>query len=591
MKCPSCGGELRFEPSNGMLQCSYCASSFDPGDPAFAALVQSAEEQPAFGQEAAGQVPQMQPQSQVQVQPQAQVPVQDQSQMQAQSQAVSNSDQTKPQEEEGEPRQELDMVLYTCPNCGGTLYSVEESINAFCSFCGSQVMLQSRFAKMKAPAAVIPFQIDKERCKTLFSEKVKKAFFAPKELKDPGCLDNFRGIYMPYYIYNIRCQGPFQFSGKRVYMTGDYEITETYNCVSTIDAHYFGLSYDGSAAFDDSISEVIAPYDTKKMYKFNPAYLTGFYADMADVPSSVYVNDAGGFARESIYNVIDKMVPEFSAITPLPGTKESIPLYMREKDIDTAFFPVWFLSYKNKNRVAYAVVNGQTGKVSCDLPVDKFKFLLFAFLLAIPLYLVMMIIPTFMPQTMLGIIQVLGIIGAIMTLVMVKKAVDSDQKKEDKGFQYKYGSPVNEKKEKKKIGKQYTIMRVVIAVFVIFFGIQLLPFIGFAVSLLTGVIGFNIFSGAVQTVIIFALIITAIKKAKLLKNKNVMIAGGLLLCAASLIGTVLTAAGAANDMFYYTAAALIGTGVVLNFIGILDIFEVLLTRPLPQLNREGGEMW
>ena len=591
MKCPSCGGELRFEPSNGMLQCSYCASSFDPGDPAFAALVQSAEEQPAFGQEAAGQVPQMQPQSQVQSQPQAQVPVQDQSQMQAQSQAVSNSDQTKPQEEQGEPRQELDMVLYTCPNCGGTLYSVEESINAFCSFCGSQVMLQSRFAKMKAPAAVIPFQIDKEKCKSLFSEKVKKAFFAPKELKDPGCLDNFRGIYMPYYIYNIRCQGPFQFSGKRVYMSGDYEITETYNCVSTIDAHYFGLSYDGSAAFDDSISEVIAPYDTKKMYKFNPAYLTGFYADMADVPSSVYVNDAGGFARESIYNVIDKMVPEFSAITPLPGTKESIPLYMREKDIDTAFFPVWFLSYKNKNRVAYAVVNGQTGKVSCDLPVDKFKFLLFAFLLAIPLYLVMMIIPTFMPQTMLGIIQVLGIIGAIMTLVMVKKAVDSDQKKEDKGFQYKYGSPVNEKKEKKKIGKQYTIMGVVIAVFVIFFGIQLLPLIGFASALLTGVIGFNIFSGAVQTVIIFALIITAIKKAKLLKNKNVMIAGGLLLCAASLAGTVLTAIGAANDMFYYSAAALIGTGVILNFIGILDIFEVLLTRPLPQLNREGGEMW
>ena len=79
MKCPSCGGELQFEPSNGMLQCSYCASSFDPGDPAFAALVQSAEEQPAFGQEAAGQVPQMQPQSQVQAQPQAQVPVQDQS--------------------------------------------------------------------------------------------------------------------------------------------------------------------------------------------------------------------------------------------------------------------------------------------------------------------------------------------------------------------------------------------------------------------------------------------------------------------------------------------------------------------------------
>ena len=194
---------------------------------------------------------------------------------------------------------------------------------------------------------------------------------------------------------------------------------------------------------------------------------------------------------------------------------------------------------------------------------------------------------------MLGIIQVLGIIGAIMTIVMVNKAVENDQKMEDKGFQYKYGSPVNagKKNKEKKIKPYHIILGVIIAFFVLPICSAVFSFISPLFVMLTGVLGFNIFSGAIQTIIIFALIIIAIKKAKPLKNKNVMTAGGILLCVASLAGTVLTAKGAANDMFYYIAAALIGTGIVLNFIGILDIFEVLLTRPLPQLNREGGEMW
>lgn len=49
-------------------------------------------------------------------------------------------------------------------------------------------------------------------------------------------------------------------------------------------------------------------------------------------------------------------------------------------------FPVWFLSYRKKTVVAYATVNGQTGLVVADIPIDPKRYLLGSLLLAIPIF-------------------------------------------------------------------------------------------------------------------------------------------------------------------------------------------------------------
>ena len=52
-------------------------------------------------------------------------------------------------------------------------------------------------------------------------------------------------------------------------------------------------------------------------------------------------------------------------------------------------FPIWFLSYKKGDRIAYAVVNGETGKIYCDIPIEERKFYQASFLLAIPIFIVL----------------------------------------------------------------------------------------------------------------------------------------------------------------------------------------------------------
>ena len=56
---------------------------------------------------------------------------------------------------------------------------------------------------------------------------MKKAIFAPKELKDPKFIDGFRGIYMPYWTYYVTQKAPISLPAKRSHRSGDYIITDS----------------------------------------------------------------------------------------------------------------------------------------------------------------------------------------------------------------------------------------------------------------------------------------------------------------------------------------------------------------------------
>ncbi len=170
--------------------------------------------------------------------------------------------------------QDFEVTVFTCPQCGGEILSTDDAAAGFCSFCGASTILYSRISHEKRPGFIIPFQKTKDDCKKAYADLMKKAIFAPKELKDPKYIDGFRGIYMPYWAYYFTQQGEFRINGKKSYRRGDYIYTDYYDLKGEIDAYYKGITYDASSSFADSISEALAPYDVKGMKAFTPAYLS-----------------------------------------------------------------------------------------------------------------------------------------------------------------------------------------------------------------------------------------------------------------------------------------------------------------------------
>ena len=355
-KCPNCAGSLRYDIGSGQLACDYCGSFFDP---------------------------------------------------------YAINDVTDAETDS------FDVNVFRCPNCCGELFTTDDSATGFCSYCGSSVILESRIAKEKRPSYIIPFRITKEDCIDRLSKRMKTAVFTPREFRDPKKMARFRGIYMPYWVYSASFSEPITINANHEYISAGYDYTDYYLVQADVQATVSGLTHDASSSFEDSISEAIAPFPAKELKSFSPSFLCGFYGDVPDVDASVYqeevievISGAVGGSFQSLLGSKEKIMSEQSLDQVLPASLKLGPQKNAHYPIETVarnlkaektMLPVWFLSYRNGNRVAYAVVNGVTGEISFDLPISPYKFLLASILTTIPLYLLFNVILTTTPAEALGI--------------------------------------------------------------------------------------------------------------------------------------------------------------------------------------------
>ena len=368
VSCPGCGQSMRFDPGKGVLVCDYCDSQLNPGDA-------------SSGSQALGYTEQAD------------------ATLEGDMQALAS---------ESTPAT-ISGTLYTCPQCGGEIFCDSDTAVTFCSYCGVSVELQGRTVQMQAPSYVIPFKKTKDQCKELYKQFIKKAMFAPNYLKEEGQLEKLRGIYMPYWVYELSYEGPVSFKGKKSYRRGDYIITDHYSLTSDMSIYYKGASFDASSSFSDVYSEAIAPFNVQGSIDFSDVYLAGFYADTADVKADVYEQNAKNVVGSDVIAGMYKMYPEFARYN-VSTSDNTMSQLLNVKDSKLAYFPVWFMSVRHNNRISYAVINGETGKIAADVPIDYKKYLIGSLILTIPLALILNLLFTPTPK-------VVGIVASIFALI------------------------------------------------------------------------------------------------------------------------------------------------------------------------------
>ena len=522
--CPNCGGNLKFHIPSQQLACEYCNTQADP---------------------------------------------------------YSFDDKDRALFEQ----KEYEATIFSCPQCGGEILSTDTSAAEFCTFCGASTILHSRLVREKRPDYIIPFKKTKEDCKNAYTKMMKKAIFAPDALKNPKYIDSFRGIYMPYWAFYMTQQDHFSLKGTKSHRRGDYIYTDHYNLSGDIDAYYKGLSYDASSSFDDCISEKIAPYDVKGMKAFTPAYLSGFYADTADVAPSVYEGDANQLAFDSSMEKIYK-TREFSKYSIKPavntGGVGSI-LHTTTKQIDNAMFPVWFMSYRNGDRVAYATVNGQTGKVVTDLPIDVRKYFISSLVLALPIFLLLNLFFTVIPSVLLTITAFIALLTSILYSIELSQIVKKERGEYDKGRLAKEKPEMlsySKRKGSVKPKKKNNIGTIFVWIFTI----------GMALTICAPALA--LLDASILWIIILIIgIISAIigikKKSDLPDYKKSF--GLITSIIAITIGAAITLIHPVSDLFYYGGAILSLIGVFFTIKDIIYYYNILSTRRLPQFDRTGGD--
>ncbi len=267
-----------------------------------------------------------------------------------------------------EPSKKMTCRIVHCTSCGAELAINSVESATFCAYCGQPTIVFKRISKMQKPQAIIPFSITKEDAVTLIRKRIKKGSFIPRGLKNFE-LERVNGIYIPFWIYDIKYSDRQILNGKNGKKTYDY--------LRKAEWLFKNVTLDASSNLYDQSAQRLEPFDMKDLVPFHEGYLSGFYADKYDRSAGALENLA--FERcKDIFDFQMKLSVPASFVT----IERSKPKRKVLKHV-YALFPAWFLTIRYKNKAYTLLVNGQTGKIVGGLPFTKYKVILLYFSLLI----------------------------------------------------------------------------------------------------------------------------------------------------------------------------------------------------------------
>ena len=453
---------------------------------------------------------------------------------------------------------EMEVTIYTCPQCGAEMLSTDNDVTAFCSYCGASNILTERIAREKRPDCLIPFQITREDCKKAYAARMRKAVFAPSVLKKAEYIDGFRGIYMPYWSYDMTQKGEISINGVHEHRKGDYIIQDHYRLSMDADNSFKGVTHDASSSFSDRISESLAPYDTGEMKAFHTAYLSGFYADTADIDPEIYRPSQEHMAATETLSLMKKE-KAFASYTKLANNNPAAATKTKTTRVRRTLFPVWFMSWQHEGRVAYSAVNGQTGKITADIPIDKKKYFLGVGLLAAVLFVLMNLFVVMKTSTVLTVSAVITTVGlTVYALVLMNLLREFDGRPD--------ADKANEKRNKKKFDLPGGL------------------WLGLGLAFL------GLFEGIYPLILAMpvGIIISCLSYHKKLGTRRGDLSLWILMVLFALTAIVLLFSPY-QDVIYYGMSAAMTVCTAACFLDVVWYHNQLMTRPLPKFDREGGE--
>ena len=120
---------------------------------------------------------------------------------------------------------------------------------------------------------------------------------------------------------------------------------------------------------EDALMESIEPYDLSAAVPFSAAYLPGYMADKYDVDVETSIDRANERIKRSTENAFLSTVNGYKSIQVVDSN-----ISLENGRARYALYPVWLLNTVWNGKKFSFAVNGQTGKIAGDLPMDKGLF-------------------------------------------------------------------------------------------------------------------------------------------------------------------------------------------------------------------------
>lgn len=322
-KCPNCAAELKFDPVSQKLHCEYCRSSFT---------------------------------------------------IEEIKQICADAENSIPEPDDIQAQQDFEdhTNLYHCSSCGADIMADDQQTALFCYYCHNPVILSGKLTGKYKPNKVIGFKLTKDQATSQFQKWINNRRFVPNDFKSRQQLEKVTGLYVPFWIADCDLKADFCAIGKHVrsWTSGNYSYTETkeYRVVRNADICIDGIPADGESKIDDLLMEAIEPFDYKELKDFSMSYLSGFFADKYDVDKAGVFPRIRERAAQAGKKVVRDSIGSYSSLNV------SLENYnVMNTQWQYIMLPVWFMTYKYKDKIYEFAINGQTGRLAGTPPLDRRK--------------------------------------------------------------------------------------------------------------------------------------------------------------------------------------------------------------------------
>ena len=329
-KCPCCDGAIEFDSQLQKMKCPFCDSEFE---------METLKQYDA--------------------------------ELNAQPQENMNWDTAAGAE--WQPGEEEGLRVYTCNTCGGEIVADETTGATDCPFCGNPVIMTGQFAGALKPDLVIPFKVDKKAAIAALQNHYKGKLLLPKVFKDQNHIKEVKGLYVPVWLFDTDADAHVRYKATRTRTWSDsqYHYTETSHFSVTRGGGigFENVPVDGSTKMDDTLMESIEPFNINEAVDFQTAYLSGFLADKYDVDAETSISRANERIKKSTEAAFADTVQGYTSVIP-----ENSTINLQNGRARYALYPVWILNTQWNGQKFTFGINGQTGKIAGDLPMDKGAF-------------------------------------------------------------------------------------------------------------------------------------------------------------------------------------------------------------------------
>ncbi len=334
LECSNCGAHLKYDPKIQKLNCEYCGTEND-------------------------------------------IPVNN-------DEAIEELDYRSFSAKKFSPEETITEQYVKCESCKARFSLSTHVTSAICSYCATPLIIENAYQDtIIKPKSILPFSLSINQANEEFRKWIGNLRLAPDNLNQLLNLNNFTGIYIPYWTYDTITDSDYTGErGEYYYEDETYTATENgksvtktrrvrkirwYSARGNVKMMFDDLLVSATKSLPEKYIEKLEPWDLEGLVPFKSTYLSGY------ITEKYQVSLEEGF--EAAKEITDPIIR--SKIRNSIGGDEQ-----RIHSIDTSYtkitfkhllLPIYTCAYSYNGKTYQFLVNARTGEVQGQRPYSWIK--------------------------------------------------------------------------------------------------------------------------------------------------------------------------------------------------------------------------